>query len=201
MRTISADELAVRATLPLVARATTADLARATPCREWDLEALLAHMTAQHRGFAAAAAGRGGDRAAWQTSTKPLVEYAEAAEEVIAAFAEPGVAECGFLLPEVAGDRPVPGATAISFHLVDYVVHGWDVARSLDLPFALPDDVLLAALPVARAVPDDDRRLVPGAAFAPGVTFAEDADPLTEILALLGRDPAWTPPENVGGGR
>ena len=201
MRTIDADELAVRATLPLVARVTTADLARATPCREWDLGALLAHMTAQHRGFAAAAAGNGADPQVWQPADQPLRQYAEAAEEVITAFAAPGVINRDFLLPEVAGDRPIRGATAIGFHLVDYVVHGWDVARSLGLPFALSTEVLLTALPVARAVPGGDRRLVPGAAFGPALPISSDVDPLTEILALLGRAPDWTGPKNVGGDR
>jgi uncharacterized protein (TIGR03086 family) len=197
---IRADELAVRATSSLIAGVTTADLGRRTPCAQWDLGALLTHMTAQHNGFAAAAAGRGADLGAWQGEGDPLRSYAGAAEQVIAAFAEPGVAGRGFVLPEVAGARPVRGVTAIGFHLVDYVVHGWDVARALGLPFSLPDEVLALALPVARAVPGGERRLSPGAAFAPAVDF-DPADPLTEILGRLGRSVSWAPPENVGGAR
>jgi uncharacterized protein (TIGR03086 family) len=85
----------------------------------------------------------------------------------------------------------VPGRQAISFHYIDYVVHGWDVARSLGLPFELPEDVLRLAVPVAEAVPDGDRRQVPGAALAPGRPAPDDAEPLTRILTLLGRSPAW----------
>jgi len=191
MRTIDADQLAVHATVTLVARATTADLALATPCRDWDLGALLAHMTAQHRGFAAAAAGHGADPTAWQPANNPLDEYAEAADQVIAAFVEDGVLDRGFVLPELAADRPIPAAVAIGFHLVDYVVHGWDVAHALGLPFALPDDVLAVALPIARALPDGANRLAPGAAFAPGRPVPADADPLTEIITRLGRSPNW----------
>lgn len=201
MRTIEADERAVRATVTVVARATTADLALPTPCADWDLEALLAHMTAQHRGFTAAAAGHGADPAVWQLSDTPLPGYAEAAAQVIAAFAGPGVVDRDFVLPEVAGDRPIRGATAIGFHLLDYVVHGWDVARTLGLPFELPADVLERALPIARAVPGGDRRLIPGAAFAPELPVPADADPLTEIISLLGRSPAWATPRSVGGAR
>jgi hypothetical protein len=43
---------------------------------------------------------------------------------------------------------------------------------------------------VARAVPGGERRLAPGAAFAPAVSWPA-ADPLAEILALLGRSAAW----------
>ena len=116
-----------------------------------------------------------------------MQEYAQAAELVIAAFAEPGVLDRGFLLPAIT-PQPVPARLAIGFHLVDYVVHGWDVARALGLAYELPPDVLAAALPIAEAVPDNEARLEPGAAFAPRVPEPGD-DPLNRILALLGRDP------------
>jgi uncharacterized protein (TIGR03086 family) len=90
---------------------------------------------------------------------------------------------------------------AIGFHLLDYVVHGWDVARTLGLRFELPAAVLAAALPVALAVPDDESRSKPGAAFGPARPFAGNDDPLTEIITRLGRSPMWTVDENVGGGR
>jgi uncharacterized protein (TIGR03086 family) len=98
---------------------------------------------------------------------------------------------------------------AIGFHLVDYVVHGWDVAASVGLGFELPDDVLRAALPIARSVPGGESRTVPGAAFAPGRPVPAGAEPLAEILALLGRGPftarrqnasrRFRRSENVGG--
>jgi uncharacterized protein (TIGR03086 family) len=199
MRTIEADERAVRATLALIATVTSDDLSRPTPCSEWDLGALLSHMTAQHRGFAAAATGRGADPSVWQVHPFTSSAYASAAEQVITAFAgAPGVP---FVLPEVAGGRPVPASTAIGFHLVDYVVHGWDVARSLGVPFELPAEVVAEALPVARAVPGGSSRLAPGAAFAPARSLPHHSDPLTEIISRLGRSAQWTVAENVGGGR
>jgi uncharacterized protein (TIGR03086 family) len=187
-----ADAIAVRAGVAVVARLTTADLSRPTPCAGWDLGALLAHMTVQHRGFAAAAAGHGADVALWQPvplGDDPAHEYAEAAEQVIAAFAADGVLEREFSLPEVRNGQSFPASMAIGFHLVDYVVHGWDVATSLGVPFNLPADVLAATLPIARAVPGGPARTVPGAAFAPAVSIADDTGPLDEILALLGRSP------------
>ena len=70
-----------------------ADLARPTPCPDWTLAELLAHMTAQHNGFAAAAAGDGADLDHWQTGAPvadPVGKYAAAAERVAAAFAAAG---------------------------------------------------------------------------------------------------------------
>jgi uncharacterized protein (TIGR03086 family) len=97
-----------------------------------------------------------------------------------------------FLIPE-AGDRPLPGRMVIGFHLVDYVVHGWDVAAAMGLPWDLPADVLEAALPIVRAVPDGDERKLPGAPFAPAVRTSGVTTPMDEILTLLGRSPGWRP--------
>ena len=57
---IELDATAVRASVDLVAQLTPADLTRPTPCAGWTLHGLLAHMTTQHYGFAAAAAGQEG---------------------------------------------------------------------------------------------------------------------------------------------
>src|SRR4051812_18387953 len=56
----------VQASIAVVAHVQADDLGRPTPCVEWTLADLLAHLIAQHRGFAAAARGSGGDPDAWQ---------------------------------------------------------------------------------------------------------------------------------------
>ena len=198
MRTIevdlkSTDAAAVRDSVFLVAQVTEGDLDRATPCAGWDLGMLLEHMTTQHHGFAAAADGRGADPAVWLVTPGPSVveRYARAADEVIAAFAAADVLDRPFVLPEFGTDRPFPGRLAVGFHLVDYVVHGWDVARTLGRPYQPAAEILALTLPIARAVPSGAARLAEGAAFGPELAVADGADPLPEILSLLGRDPAW----------
>jgi uncharacterized protein (TIGR03086 family) len=192
------DARAVRASVAIVATMTPGDLAKPTPCAGWTLGDLLAHMITQHNGFAAAARGHGGDVDFWQVGplgADPAGDYATAADRVLAAFAAAGVLERTFALPEIAPGLEFPAAQAISFHFIDYVVHGWDVARSLGLKYVPDDDLLTAALPVAEAVPDGAMRQRPGAAFAPrldGLPAAE-TDPMGRILALLGRSPDWTP--------
>ena len=188
MRTIQWNERAVRATVTVVAEVSPEDLPRPTPCAEWDLAALLAHMTAQHRGFAAAAAGRGADPAAWQErplGPDPAAEYAAAAAGLISAFAAPGVPDRDFHLPE-AGPRPVPGHLAIGFHFVDYLVHGWDVAAAIGHPYEPDAGLVAAALPIVEAVPDDESRLAPGAPFGPALPDP-GTGPFDRLLALLGR--------------
>lgn len=190
------DERAVRASVEIVAQAAQDDLGGPTPCAEWTLGDLIAHMTAQHRGFAAAARGDGAGLGHWAVrplGADPAGAYAAAAEEVLAAFAEPGAAERTFALPEFGAGAAFPGAQAIGFHFIDYVVHGWDVARAAGLPYDLDPDVAGAALPIALAVPGGDHRLKPGAAFGPALPTSEHAAPLDRILTALGRSPSSTP--------
>jgi uncharacterized protein (TIGR03086 family) len=192
---VGLDARAVRASVQIVSQASAADLARPTPCSDWTLGELLAHMTAQHKGFAAAAAGDGADLVHWQTGAPvadPIGEYAAAAERVTAAFAAAGVLAGEFALPEISPKLWFPAAEAIGFHFVDYVAHGWDVARALGRGYDLEPDVLAAALPIAQAVPDGETRRRPGAAFAPRVA-ASSGGPLGQIVALLGRRPDWSP--------
>ena len=189
---IELDAVAVRASVELAARVTPADLARPTPCAAWTLYGLLAHMATQHHGFAAAADGQDGPEP-WKLRTlgaDPAGDYRAAAERVLAAFAADGVLDREFPLPEIRTGRRFPAAQAISFHFVDYVVHSWDVARTLGVPVTFDPGVLAAALAVARAVPGGRARLVPGAAFAPAVPGAAGGT-LEEIIALLGRSPTW----------
>jgi uncharacterized protein (TIGR03086 family) len=191
---VALDARVVRVTVGVVSQAGQADLARPTPCADWTLGELLTHMTAQHDGWVAAAAGDGGDLSRWQPgppAADPVREYAAAAGRVLAAFGADGVLDRAFVLAELSPVLRFPAAEAISFHFIDYLVHGWDVARALGVDYEPEPDVLAAALPVARAVPDGELRkqgLVP---FAPGISVAEDLSVMDQVVAMLGRSPAW----------
>ncbi|MGV9273436.1 TIGR03086 family metal-binding protein [Streptomyces griseosporeus] len=193
----ASDARAVRDSVAVVRRVTPDDLTRPTPCAAWNLGDLLEHMTVQHRGFAAAARGAGADIAPWkpeQPGPGTIRRYLTAADEVIEAFAEVTAADQEFTLPEFGTDAVFPAVRAIGFHFIDYVVHAWDVARALGVPFAPSPDLLDAALPLALAVPDGTHRRRPNAAFAPAQPHSTLQDPLARILLHLGRSPSWAPP-------
>jgi uncharacterized protein (TIGR03086 family) len=192
---VALDAQAVRESVRLVARASPGDLARPTPCADWTLYGLVRHMATQHYGFAAAAAGDG-DLARWRLrplGEDPVGAYRAAAEHVLAAFAADGVLDREFPLPEFTRGLMFPGPQAVSFHFIDYVVHSWDVARTLGLEARFDPALLEVALAVARAVPGGMSRLADGAAFAPAVASPGES-PLDQVVALLGRSPGWRPP-------
>ncbi len=171
------------------------DMGRPTPCAGWKLTDLMAHMEAQHRGFAAAARGDGHRLDVWElrkTSCEDAVaSYLAAADDVMTAFAEDGVLERRFTLPEISSELTFQAERAIGFHLVDYVVHGWDVARSLGATYAPDPAAVEAALDITVGLPDGPERLTPGAAFAPGRGADPTLPALDRMVAMLGRSPTW----------
>lgn len=192
--------IAVLRSIEAVEAIRPADLDRPTPCTEWTLAGLLAHMTVQHHGFAAAARGNGADEAVWNVATvtdavraDPVGAYTSAAHDVLEAFSADGITEATFALPEFGPDATFPGALAIGFHLVDYAVHGWDVAASLGAPYELPDDVVTALLPLVMAIPDGDFRDTADSPFDRAVIGSGTTD-FEKILRHLGRTPDWRQP-------
>ncbi|MEY9863074.1 uncharacterized protein (TIGR03086 family) [Catenulispora sp. GAS73] len=187
---------AVRDSMDIVRQVQVTDLGRETPCAGWTLADLLGHMTVQHHGFAAAARGDGADMKHWEfvpAGADAVQQYLAASEEVLAAFAELGEElDTVFDLPEFSIVPPrFPARVAIGFHLIDYVVHAWDVAVSLGLPFELRPEMDEAALRITLAVPNGDNRTADGAAFVPALEIPEDATVLDKVLLHLGRTPGW----------
>ena len=194
MDIISLNRRAVLASVEVIAKAIPGDLDRLTPCSGWLLSDLLAHMIAQHYGFAAAAVGDGATMSHWALQPlgdDPVGSYRASAERVVAAFASEGVLSRRFALPEISTSTTLRAERAIGFHFIDYVVHAWDVAATLAMPLELDADLLEAVLPLVEVLPNGVERLAPGAAFAPGVDPGPAVPPLHRVLALLGRDPAW----------
>jgi len=194
---------AVLNSVELVATVRPADLDAPTPCAGWTLADLLAHMTVQHRGFAMAARGYGADAELWRPEsvleavrTDPATTYADAARDVLEAFADDAALDGSFALPEFGPGATFPGAIAMGFHFIDYVVHGWDVAAALGVPYVLPADVVGAALPLAFAVPDGEFRALDEVPFAPAIQPVT-GDDLGRILRHLGRRPDWAAGERT----
>ncbi|MQY20374.1 TIGR03086 family metal-binding protein [Nocardia macrotermitis] len=184
---------AVDYSVEIVNHLTPDHLDRPTPCSDWTVTDLLAHMTIQHRGFAAAACGNGADLDVWKVqplAADPLRDYADAVAEVTAAYDQPDILERTFDLPEFGPGAQAPGAFALQVHFIDYVVHAWDIARALHVPYHLADDFIAPSLEIIAVIPTGEARKA-STAFATELPSTPGASPLDRILTHLGRNPAW----------
>ncbi|GAA1597672.1 TIGR03086 family metal-binding protein [Kribbella sancticallisti] len=182
------DRAATALCLDAVAAVRPDQLDLPTPCSEWNLGELVAHLVAENRGFAANSAGVV-DRTAWRPGPPDEITLAK----FPASVARVGAAFAGY---DVL-DRPVevrefgvfPGRVAVAMHFLDYLVHAWDVARSIGRPDPIPDDLAEAALRMSPLFPADRPA---GGAFAAVVQVPHDARPSERLLGLTGRDPEWS---------
>jgi len=156
-----------------------------TPCDDWTLHGLIRHQVSDNLGFAAAAKGAGPDIATWNAGRlgdDPYAAYQASARSMTEAFADDEVLDRDLIVREFGS---FPGRVALSMHVLDCTVHGWDVAQSLGVPYDPPRDLVEHALGVAAFIPADGRE--DRGSFAPVVDVDEDTDPLTRLLALTGR--------------
>jgi uncharacterized protein (TIGR03086 family) len=182
----------------VVARVTPDRLDLPTPCAGWDLAALLSHMTAQNDGFAAAAGGLPADPAVWADDAPsaairrdPAGAFAASAARVRQAFDDPARAA----LMDIHGYGRLPARTAVGMHLIDYLVHAWDVARALGEDWPIDADAAEQVLRIAAGWPAGSPVIWgPGAPFAPPVAVPPQAPAGDRVLGLLGRSPRWPEP-------
>lgn len=158
---------------------TCADVGRSTPCADWDLADLLAHMEDALDAFAEAAAGTVGLSSAAPT---PLGARVQALQRKACAL-------LGAWLraeqPTVdVGGHPLPVDAIARIAALEIAVHGWDVAQATGHGRPLPEPLAAALLPSALqiALAGDDR-------FAPPLPVDVEAPAGVHVLALLGRRP------------
>jgi uncharacterized protein (TIGR03086 family) len=153
-----------------------------TPCRDWNLRALLEHMRDSLAALEEAAR-------AHRVSVRPVppagggvVERLRApACALLAAWTHDEGAE----MVEIAGSR-MDAALLAAAGAVEVAVHGWDVAQACRCPHPLPEGLahdLLGLLPVLVTAADRPHR------FAPARHVPPAAGAPQRLLAALGRDP------------
>ncbi|MFL6145677.1 MAG: TIGR03086 family metal-binding protein [Labedaea sp.] len=183
------DRRALEATGRVMAGVTDESLDGPTPCAGWSLRALIVHMAGNNNGFADAAEGKPADPDVWEgtgISGDPVGEYHKSAERVRAAFGGNGVLDRTF---DVYPFGQFPGQTAVAMHFVDYLVHGWDVARAIGADDPLDPELCLVVLRMAQRWPETSWG--PGAPFAYPVPVPEDAPAQDRLVGFLGRSPSW----------
>lgn len=163
---------------------------RPTPCAQWSVRDLVNHLVAEHlwaphllRGETLEQVGSRYDgdvlgedpRGAWRRAV---------ATSVLAW----GQADPDGVVHTSMGQLPV--SEYASQMLVDLTVHAWDLARAVNVRPHLVADAVEACL--AYEHPRVSGGEVPGIFAAPVETASESR--VDQLVALLGRDPAWAPP-------
>jgi uncharacterized protein (TIGR03086 family) len=153
---------------------------------------MLRHMVGNNNGFADAAHGQPADaavREGRELAGDPSRAFAESARRVTEAFAAPDLFDRKI---EVLGYGQVPGATAVGMHFIDYLVHGWDVARTIGIECRLDEQLCLTVLAMGERWPKGSPTIWgSGAPFAHPVPVPDDAPAGHRMLAFLGRSPHW----------
>jgi uncharacterized protein (TIGR03086 family) len=174
-----------------------------TPCRDWDVRALVNHLTVEHLWVPPLLAGLtredigtrfDGD----QLGADPVARWTATARRSRDAWNRPDA----WATSPVLSFGPTP-ADEYAFQLTaDLLIHGWDLARAIDAAGRLPGDTMSARTvgnnrELVRWVRDtlggqiDAWRVV--GVFAGPARVPADADEWTRLIALTGRSPDWWP--------
>jgi uncharacterized protein (TIGR03086 family) len=164
------------------------DLDAPTPCAEFDVRALVAHLLTW--GPSLAGAGRG-------ESVPPLEDvrvgddWAERVEErvadVAAAWADDSAWEG---TTHMGGPTEMPADLIGGMVLAELLVHGWDLGRASGQRPEWDDDVLEFALDEVAKTADQGRAM---GVYGAEVVVPDGASTLDRVLGLTGRDPRWKP--------
>lgn len=156
-----------------------------TPCPDWDVHAVLAHVIGATVGLTATARRQPASAPEGDpVGADPSATFAAVTADSLAAWGVPGALDGMVSLP-VGFEVPATVAANISFF--DTLVHGWDIAKATGQDAELDPQLAEAALGVCGLIVTDDLRPLVG--FAPPVEVGADASPTDRLVAFLGRQP------------
>lgn len=181
------DELnrACQSTLTVLAKVRPEQLTAATPCASWDVRGVVNHVLGSARWAAALIAGTEPETEEVDRTSGDLVAAYEASVQLLTtAFGAEGALE-----RTVQGPRgAMPGVDLLWLIIGDQFVHGWDLARAIDLPADLDPELATELLGHARASVTDALRGPDGVApFGPVRAAPAGAGPADQLAAFLGR--------------
>ena len=119
-------------------------LAWATPCTDWDLAALVDHVTGGNWFTTQILGGQTAEAALTKTKAQfggggaSLTEATSSVNDQVTAFLQPGVLERSW--HHVAGD--LTGRQILRLRLHDLIVHTWDIKQTLEPPASLAADLV-----------------------------------------------------------
>ena len=170
-------------------------LSAPTPCAKFDVHELLNHFVGSSVMMATVGSGRSAGEGTGGTEAvaamgelvgdDPSAAYARANSDAVAAFSAPGALERTWKLP--FGE--MPGAMALNIHLMETVLHTYDLARATGQTEALDPDLAEAAIVIGRQIMSPAVRNDEGNPFAHEIVVPDDAPAYDRLAGLSGRRP------------
>ena len=154
-----------------------------TPCLEWDARALVEHVIGFHDVLLL--------RPLWLKPQRPKINTVARWTVTVAATAT-GLQGTGRAdVVAVPGMGSMKLGKLVPMLTSDVLVHTWDLAKALGVPTSLDPDLATSAYEDALK---NVGRIEASGLFDPPVPVDENADVVTKLVALLGRDPDWPVP-------
>ncbi|MFC4334222.1 TIGR03086 family metal-binding protein [Salininema proteolyticum] len=161
---------------------------RPTPCSEWNVREVVAHLVLGNRAYVSRMRGEPPERSPFPRpgdddvlGDDPARTYRCSAASLLDEIEAPDAMERTYELPFTT----VTGEAALRIRMTDNLVHGWDLSRATGHPLHYSDDVILRLAedlaPMVGRLPRD------GEYFGPIEEIPDGARPIDVLAALLGR--------------
>jgi uncharacterized protein (TIGR03086 family) len=184
----STDALAAafRASREILARVDAASLGEPTPCKSWDVRALINHMIGAPRFATSLVTGAPADGANVDFASGDFVRFHdETSGAALAAFGAAGTLDTTLTLP--FGERPA--RFLMLFVATDQLTHAWDLAHATGQPTDIAPDLAAELLAESKLAVTEDMRGPDGAAaFDAAQDSGPRANPADRLAAFLGRN-------------
>jgi uncharacterized protein (TIGR03086 family) len=179
------DELAsVEATLNVLQQVlkplTRDDLAKQTPCREYDVVRLTDHLLNSITTLGGVAGAEFPDRDRRDSVHSQVILAARPAVDAWQRRGLDGSVDFG--------PGPFPATVAVGILSIEFLVHAWDYAAATGHEVDVPDEVSAYVEQLAHGIITPEGRA--GVGFDPPLETAPGAGPLERLLAFTGRNPS-----------
>ncbi|MCW2673170.1 MAG: hypothetical protein JWP14_1759 [Frankiales bacterium] len=152
------------------------DLSKATPCTEFTVGQLEAHLLGSLSSLTSLAGSTLVPASAGDLESR----IADAARQAVESWMERGLEG-----PVQAGPQELPAAIAASILSVEFLVHAWDFASATGQKVAVSDEVATYVLGLAEQIVTPELRERAG--FDPAIPISADAAALNRLVAFSGR--------------
>ena len=169
---------AAKGTSEIIAGVKSSQPGDSTPCGEWNVQTLIAHLVGG-TGIASGSLSGAGPEAPPQ-GTSHAVAFDAGAAKVLDSAKTPGVLDKTIASP--LGD--MPGGQLLAAFFMETLIHGWDLAKATGQNTDMPAELAETCYAMFGPKADEWRK---SGAFGPRAEVAEDASAQVKLLGALGR--------------